>query len=53
MKALIIGLVVAAYVVPFAYMLIADLVDIYRRIAEIFSLRLKPAMVVLIRSLID
>jgi hypothetical protein len=53
MKALIIGLVVSAYVIPFAYMLIADLADIYKRITEVFALKLKPALVVLVRSMIE
>jgi len=53
MKALVIGLVIAIYVFPFVYMLIADLADIYKRIAEIFSLKLKPAMVLIVRSIIE
>jgi hypothetical protein len=53
MKGLIIGLVVALYVIPFIYMLLADLFDIYKRLAAIFSLRLKPALIVLMRSFIN
>ncbi len=53
MKTLIIGLLIAVYVIPFIYMLLADVADIYKRLVEVFSLKLKRAMVVLIRSYID
>jgi len=53
MKTLIIGLLIAVYVIPFVYMFVADLADIYKRLAEVFSLKLKPAMAVLVRSFID
>jgi hypothetical protein len=52
-KDVIIGLVVLAYVVPFAYIIIADLADVYKRLADSFSLKLKPALIVLAKSIID
>jgi len=53
MKDILLALIVLAYVVPFAYMLISDVLDVYRRLAEVFSRKLKPAMVVMMRSLIS
>jgi hypothetical protein len=53
MKEVLLALIVLAYVVPFAYMLISDIVDVYRRLTEVFSRRLKPAMVVVLRSFIN
>jgi hypothetical protein len=53
MKTLIIGLVIAFYVIPFSYMLIADLADIYKRVTDLFSLKFKPALIVLMRSFLD
>jgi len=52
-KDVIIGLVVLAYVVPFAYIIVADLADVYKRLANSFSLKLKPALIVLTKSIID
>jgi hypothetical protein len=53
MKTLIIALLIALYVIPFIYMFVADLADIYKRVVEVFSLKLKPAMLVLVRSFIE
>lgn len=53
MKDVLLALIVLAYVVPFAYMLISDIVDVYRRFSDVLSNKLKPAMVVLVRSLIN
>ncbi len=53
MKTLIIALLIALYVIPFVYIFIADLADLYKRLVEVFSVKLKPAMLVLVRSFID
>jgi len=53
MKDFLLALIVLAYVVPFAYMLISDIVDVYRRFAEVFSSKLKPALVLVMRSFIN
>jgi hypothetical protein len=53
MKEVLVALVILAYVIPFTYMVIADIVDVYRRISEVVSGKLKPAMVVMVRSFIN
>ena len=49
-KDVIIGLVILAYVVPFAYIIIADIADVIKRLSTGFSGRLKPALIVVLRS---
>jgi hypothetical protein len=49
-KDVIIGLVILAYVVPFAYIIIADLADVYKRLSSGFLNRLKPALIIVTRS---
>jgi hypothetical protein len=51
-KEIIIGLVVLAYVIPFAYIIIADIADVFKRISDGFSNRLKPILIVVTRSFI-
>jgi hypothetical protein len=53
MKEMLIALVILAYVVPFAYMFIADVFDVFKRLGEVFSVRVKPALIVITRSIID
>jgi hypothetical protein len=53
MKETLIALVILAYVVPFAYMFIADFVDVFKRMVEIFSVRVKPAVILITKSIID
>jgi len=53
MKEALMGLIILAYVVPFAYIFIADFADVFKRLAEIFSVRVKPAVVLIVRSFID
>ncbi len=53
MKEMLIGLVILAYVVPFAYIFIADMVDVLKRLGEVFSVRVKPALIVITKSIID
>ncbi len=53
MKEVLIGIVILAYVVPFAYIFVADIIDVSKRLGEIFSVRVKPALIVLAKSMID
>jgi hypothetical protein len=52
-KEVIIGLVVMAFVIPFTYIIIADIVDVYKRIANVFTVKLKPALIVLTKTILD
>ena len=49
-KEVIIALVVLAYVFPFAYIIIADIADVFKRLSGAFSKRLKPALVLVTRT---
>lgn len=53
MKEAIIGLVILAYVIPFAYMFIADFFDVTKRLVRIVDTRVKPMVVLMIKSFID
>jgi hypothetical protein len=53
MKEVIIGAVVLAYVIPFAYILIADFVDVWKRLSKVMSLRVKPAVILITKFIID
>jgi enamine deaminase RidA (YjgF/YER057c/UK114 family) len=53
MKDVLIALVVLAYVIPFIYILIADVVDIWRRLSEVFAVKVKPALVMITKTIID
>jgi len=53
MKEVLIGLVILAYVVPFAYMFVAVFFDVSKRLAEAFSVNVKPVLVIITKSLID
>ena len=53
MKEAIIGLVILAYVIPFAYIFIADFADVLKRLFEVFNVRVKPALIVITRSFLD
>jgi hypothetical protein len=52
-KEFIIGLVILAYVIPFLYIFIADIADVVKRITNAFSVKLKPALIVISKSFID
>jgi len=52
-KEIIIGLVILAYVIPFVYIFVADIADVFKRLANVFSLRVKPALVLISKSIID
>ena len=53
MKEAIIGLVILAYVIPFAYMFIADFFDVSKRLVKVVNTRVKPAIIVMAKSIID
>ena len=53
MKEAIIGLVILAYVIPFAYMFIADFFDVSKRVVKIVNTRVKPAVILMAKSFID
>jgi hypothetical protein len=53
MKDVLIGLVILAYVIPFVYILVADIVDIWKRIAEVLSVKVKPALVMIAKTIIE
>jgi hypothetical protein len=52
-KEIIIGLVVMAFVIPFVYIILADIADVAKRMANVFSLKVKPALIVLSKTLMD
>jgi hypothetical protein len=52
-KELIVGLVVLAYVIPFVYIFIADIADVVKRASNLFSVKVKPALIVLAKTVID
>jgi len=49
-KEVIIALVVLAYVIPFTYIIIADIADVLKRVSTVFSKRLKPALIMVTKS---
>jgi hypothetical protein len=53
MKEAIIGLVILAYIIPFAYMFIANIADVSKRLFEVVNTRVKPAVVLITKSMID
>ena len=53
MKEAIIGLIILAYVIPFAYMFIANIADVSKRLVKVVNTHVKPAVVVITRSFID
>ena len=52
-KEFIIGLIILAYVIPFLYIFIADIADVVKRFANLFSLKVKPALIVISKSFLD
>lgn len=52
-KEVIIGLIILAYVVPFLYIFIADIADVAKRIGNLFSQKLKPALIVISKTFVD
>ena len=53
MKEFIIGFVVLAFAIPFLYIFVADIIDVYKRLASVFSRKVKPALIVITKSFID
>jgi hypothetical protein len=52
-KEIILGLIVLAYIIPFVYIFLAVIGDVAKRITQVFSLRVKPALVLITKSMID
>ena len=52
-KEVILGLIILAYVVPFVYIFVAVLGDVVKRMTNVFSLKLKPALVLITKSIIE
>ena len=49
-KEIIIGLIILAYVIPFVYIFVADIADVFKRLANVFSLKVKPALIVISKT---
>jgi len=52
-KEILIGLIMLAFAIPFVYIIVADIADVIKRIANVFSLKVKPALVLISKSFID
>ena len=52
-KEILIGLIMLAFLIPFVYIIVADIADVIKRIANVFSLKVKPALVLISKSFID
>jgi hypothetical protein len=52
-KEIILGLIILAYVIPFVYIFVAVIGDVVKRMTNVFSLRVKPALVLISKSIID
>ena len=52
-KEVIIGLVILAYVIPFVYIFVADIADVLKRLINVFTVRVKPALVLISKSFLD
>ena len=53
MKEALIFLVIMMFAIPFGFMVISDIIDIANRMASYFRQTLKPAAIVIVKSLID
>jgi len=53
MKEVLIFLVIMMFAIPFGFMIVSDIVDIANRVASYLRLTLKPAAIVIMKSLID
>jgi hypothetical protein len=49
-KEIIIGLVILTYVIPFVYIFVADIVDVFKRLSNVFSRKLIPAVIPISKS---
>jgi len=45
-KEVIMGLIILAYVIPFVYIFVANIADVFKRLADVYSLKVKPALIV-------
>jgi hypothetical protein len=53
MKEVLVFLVIMMFAIPFGIMIVVDFIDIVQRISAYFRQTLKPAAVILVKSLID
>jgi hypothetical protein len=53
MKEALIFLVIMMFAIPFGIMIVSDIIDITQRVSAYFRQTLKPAAIVLVKSLID
>jgi hypothetical protein len=53
MKEALIFLVIMMFAIPFGFMIVADIIDVANRIASYFRQTLKPAAIIIMKSLID
>jgi hypothetical protein len=53
MKETIMGLVILAYVVPFAYMFLANIADVSKRLVRVVNTRVRPVVTVMTKSFVD
>ena len=49
-KEIIIGLVILAYVIPFVYIIVADIADVFKRISTVSLRKLIPAIIPISKS---
>lgn len=53
MKEALIFLIIMLFAIPFGYMIVVDILDIANRIAIYFRRTVKPAAILIVKSLID
>jgi hypothetical protein len=53
MKEFIVGLVVLTFTIPFLYIFVADIIDVSKRLSNLFSLKVKPALIVISKTFMD
>ncbi len=41
------------FVIPFAYIIVVDIIEISKRFHELFSLKLKPAVISVVNSMLN
>ena len=52
-KNTLIFIIVLLFAIPFTYIIIMDVIDITKRLFEIFTTKVKPAAVLVIKSVMD
>jgi len=48
---ILLGLLIVLFVVPFTYIIVVDIIEIIKRINEIFQLRVRPVTISLVINL--